>query len=73
MTENVENTDFALTNKNTEEWTESQFWESDPMQDNQSLCDIILWVNWEKKTVTVETMMNDNSIPGELYRTRFNF
>jgi len=36
----VENTDFALTNENTEEWESAEFWESDPMQGNQAICDI---------------------------------
>ena len=60
-------TDFELTNKNVETWEKAQFWESDPMQNNQSLCRIILYVNWEKKTVTVETQMKTNSTDGEVW------
>lgn len=59
--------DFELVNKDVEEWERAQFWESDPMQNNQELCEIVLWINWENKTATVETIMKDNSIPGELY------
>ena len=62
-----ENTDFELTNKNVENWEKAQFWESDPMQNNQHLCRIILYVNWEKKTATVETQMDTNSMAGEVW------
>jgi len=67
MVENNENTDFELTNKNVDDWEQAEFWEKDPMQSEDALCDLILWVDWESKTVTVETMMRTNSTPGELY------
>lgn len=67
MTENVENTDFALKNKNVEEWEQAEFWEADPMQQNKSICDIILYVNWEDKTANVETQMRTNSTDGAVW------
>lgn len=63
----TENTDFALKNKNVDEWEKAEFWEADPMQQNQSICDIILYVNWEEKTVNVETQMRTNSTAGEVW------
>ena len=63
----TENIDFELSNKNINEWISSQFWESDPMQNNQSLCDIILYVNWKTKEVSVETQMRTNSVAGEVW------
>jgi hypothetical protein len=62
-----ENTDFELTNENIENWEKAEFWESDPMQDNSELCSIILYVNWEKKTATVETQMDTNTIDGAVW------
>ena len=52
---------FDLTNKDVEYWEKAEFWESDPMQQNQSLCSIILYVDWESEDVTVETQMRTNS------------
>ena len=63
----TENTDFALKNENAEEWEKAEFWEADPMQQNQSICDIILYVNWEEKTANVETRMRTNSTAGEVW------
>jgi len=59
--------DFELTNSNINEWTATQFWEADPMQNNQSLQDICIYVNWESKEATIETVMNTNSTPGEIW------
>jgi hypothetical protein len=59
--------DFELTNSNIEDWETAEFWESDPMQNNQSLCRIILYVNWEKKEANVETQMHTNSTAGEVW------
>lgn len=64
--EGTENT-FALKNKDVEEWEKAQFWEADPMQQSQSLCDIILYVNWEEQTANVETQMNTNSMDGAVW------
>jgi hypothetical protein len=61
-----ENTDFALKNEN-EEWEKAEFWEADPMQSEPALCDIILYVNWEEKTATVETRMKTNSTNGAVW------
>jgi hypothetical protein len=58
---------FELNNKDVENWEQAQFWESDPMQNNQSLCDIILYINWEQKTANVETQMRTNSTAGEVW------
>lgn len=63
----TENTDFALKNENAEEWEKAEFWEADPMQQNQSICDIILYVNWEEKTANVETRMKTNSTDGAVW------
>jgi hypothetical protein len=63
----MESSDFNLTNADIDTWEKAQFWELDPMQNNQNLCKICLWVNWEDKIVTIETVMNDNSVPGELW------
>lgn len=62
-----ENTDFELTNENIEKWERAEFWEADPMQNTHNICDIILYVNWEKKTAKVETQMRTNSTPGEVW------
>lgn len=62
-----ENTEFELTNKNVDEWTATQFWEADPMQNEQSLSRICLYVDWESKEVEVETVMNTNSTPGRIW------
>ena len=37
------------------------------MQNNQSLCDIILYVNWVDKTTNVETQIKTNSVAGEVW------
>lgn len=63
----AENNDFDLINADVENWTAAEFWEADPMQNNQSICDIILYVNWEDKTAKVETQMRTNSTPGEVW------
>jgi len=63
----TETTDFALKNRDVGNWERAQFWESDPMQNNQSLCMIILYVNWEDKTANVETQMKTNSTAGEVW------
>ena len=62
-----ETTEFELTNKNVDEWTATQFWEADPMQNGQSLSRICLYVDWESKEVEVETVMNTNSTPGRIW------
>ena len=63
----MESGDFNLTNADIGDWEKAQFWECDPMQDNQRLCKICLWVNWEEKTAAIETVMNVDSVPGELW------
>lgn len=52
---------FDLTNEGIEELETAEFWEADPMQQNQALCSIILYVDWESEKVTVETQMKTNS------------
>lgn len=60
------NTDFELIG--TEDWTATQFWESDPMNNNgNALCGICLYVDWESKEVDVETVMNTNSTPSRIW------
>jgi len=69
------NNGFELTNKNVDEWTATQFWEADPMQNGQSLCSICLYVDWELKEVEVETVMNTNSTPERIWHglaSRYN-
>jgi hypothetical protein len=71
----IETTDFALKNENVENWTATQFWEADPVQNNQSLQRICLYVDWESKEVEVETVMNTNSTPGRIWHglaSRYN-
>lgn len=67
MTEENQNNDFALTNEKPEDWEKAQFWESDPMQNNQSLQGIYLYVDWEQRTADVETVMQTNSTPGRVW------
>lgn len=63
----VNEMNFELTNKNVEEWERAQFWESDPMQQSQSLCRIILYVYMEEKTANVDTQMKTNSTDGAVW------
>jgi len=65
--EGSENTNFALKNKNVENWEKAEFWEIDPMQNNQSLCDIIIYVDWKEQTANVETQMKTNSMNGAVW------
>lgn len=59
---------FELSNKDVENWTATQFWEADPMNNNgNALCSICLYVDWEKKEAEVETIMNTNSTPGRIW------
>lgn len=62
----IMNNDFDLTNENIDKWTSTQFWEKDPTQ-SEELCKICLWVNWRNKTATIETVINDNSTPGDIF------
>lgn len=59
--------DFELTNENVEDWEQAEFWEYDPMQSEQAVCDIIIYVKWEEKTATVETQMRTNSTDGAVW------
>ena len=55
--------EFELVNSGKDEWTDTQFVESDPYQNNEKICEIVLCVDWEKQTTTVETRENTNSTP----------
>lgn len=68
MTENTEvqpeeDTDFALTNESPEEWSKTEFMELDSMNHNQSLCDVVLYVDWEDRTAHVGTHMQNTGTP----------
>ena len=62
-----ENNGFELTNKNPENWEKAEFWEYDPMKSEPGICDIVLYVNWETKEVTVETQMDSNGVDGDVW------
>jgi len=71
-----ENNEFGLINKNVDDWTATQFWEADPMNNNgHSLCRICLYVDWESKEVKIETVMDTNSTPSKIWHglaSRYN-
>ncbi len=54
--------DFELSNKDTDAWTPTQFLEKDPFN-TESIAQIVLCVNWEDKTATVETRPDNGSYP----------
>jgi len=58
---------FELVNDNIENWTDVEFVESDPYQCNQAQCEIVLCVDWENKSSTVETRERVNSTPMREY------
>jgi hypothetical protein len=59
-----ENSDFALTNKPTE--NETEYLEADPFN-NESIAKIVLYIDWEKKEATIETRYNTGSFSGRVY------
>lgn len=61
LTNSVEK--FELVNTGIEKWTDIQFVESDPYQENQTQCEIVLCVDWEAENVVVETRMQTFSTP----------
>ena len=54
-------TKFELVNKDIEKWTDVWFVESDPYQNNQARSEIVLCVDWEEQSCTVETRERTNS------------
>jgi hypothetical protein len=51
---------FELTNEGSEKWIDIEFVESDPCQDNQKVCEIVLCVDWGAQNAVVETRMDTN-------------
>lgn len=58
---------FDLVNENIDDWETAEFWVSDPMQQNQSLCSIILYVRWKSQEVYVDIRMQTNSTSMEVW------
>jgi len=54
---------FELANSGKEMWTDTQFVESDPYQNNENQSQIVLCVDWEEQYAIVETRMHTNSTP----------
>lgn len=54
-------------NEGIDKWKDTQFVESDPYMNNEIVCDIVLCVDWEKQSCTVETRQKTNSTPAREY------
>lgn len=61
------NKTFELVNENIKDWIDTQFVEADPYQNNEARSEIVLCVDWEAQSCTVETHDKTNSTPMREY------
>lgn len=61
------NETFELVNSNIDDWVDTQFVESDPYRGDEARSEIVLCVDWEEQSCTVETRDWTNSTPMREY------